>query len=570
MKTTDFIVEFLISKGVADVFGYPGGVICHFIDSLSKYDTIKQHLTYHEQGAAFAACGYAQERCSLGVAYATSGPGATNLITGIANAFYDSIPVIFFTGQVDTYGLKGSMDIRQRGFQETDMVSISSSITKYSVRIDEPNDIKKELEKAYYYATEGNPGPVLIDLPADVQRAEINVNALEDFDNGNSNLCEPLDDAIRTIVDTIRKYQRPCLLIGNGVKQSGIRDKVRILVERLGIPAVFSMPAVDALPYNYEYNFGFIGANGHRYANFVLGKCDLIIVIGSRMDLKQVGNDRERFAPQAMIIRVDIDRGNLGYKVHKNEMAIRDDIRHFVPEFLKHIDNTSSVDFSGWMKVCKSIKKRLEGYDDEKYTKLIADFSEIIKDDVVITADVGQSEVWVSQNFRFKRNQSFHISGGHGAMGYSLPAAIGSYYASGKPVVSFNGDGGIQMNIQELQFVAREYIPICIVVINNHSLGMIRGFQEANFEKNYQQTTQDTGYLAPDFSKLAAAYDITYKKVRSVVEIRELEINYIDPVIVEIEIQEDTILNPNFGQTGEIQNQRPYLPQDIYEEIMHL
>lgn len=327
MKVTDYIVEFLIDKEITDIFGYPGGVICHLIDSLTKYPgKIHAHINYHEQASAFAACGYAQESHKLGVAFATSGPGATNLMTGIANAYFDSIPTLFITGQVDTYSLKREIPIRQCGFQETDIVLMVKPITKYAIRIDNPMDIRYELEKAYTIATSGNPGPVVIDLPADVQRAMIEVKECigyvpePDTKYDYNNIVEELNHAIKNA-------NRPCMLIGNGVKQTGMRRKIENLIEKLNIPAVFSMPAFDILENSNKLNFGFIGANGHRFANFILGKSDLIVTIGTRMDLKQVGNERGKFAFQAKIIRIDIDEGNLVYRVHENEKQIRADIR---------------------------------------------------------------------------------------------------------------------------------------------------------------------------------------------------------------------------------------------------
>lgn len=568
MKLTDYIVTFLIRKNITDVFGYPGGVICHFIDSLSKYPEIQGHINYHEQASAFAACGYAQEMGLPGVAYATSGPGATNLVTGIANAYFDSIPTIFLTGQVDTYALKGSLKLRQKGFQECDVVGMVRPITKYAVRVDDPLKIRYELEKAYYMATSGNPGPVLLDLPADVQRSFIEEDSLNGF-YPEEKPKERADSSARTIFDYLTKAKRPCLLLGNGIKQCSLKEKVREIVEKLDIPVVSSMPAVDILPENHKNFFGFIGANGHRYGNFVLGKSDLIISMGSRMDVKQVGNKREDFAKQAKILRIDIDEVNLEYKVHQDELSLCADLRTLIPE-LSRKWKESKIEFSSWRATCEKIKKRLRGYDDTEYTSLIKAFSEVLDKDWIITADVGQSEVWVAQQFSFKEGQSFHLSGGHGAMGYSLPAAIGAYYGGRKAVISFTGDGGLQMNIQELQFLSREQIPVMLVILNNHALGMIRGFQDANFDKNYQQTTKDTGYTVPDFEKLAGAYGISYQKIENKEDIRNLKMEIKGPCIVEIQIREDTFLNPNFGQNGLIQDQRPYLERAVYEEIMQL
>lgn len=567
MKVTDYIIEFLVENDTTDVFGYPGGVICHLIDSATKYSNkISIHTNYHEQASAFSACGYAQECGKLGVAFSTSGPGATNLITGIANAFFDSIPVLFLTGQVDTYALKGDFSIRQRGFQETDIVSMVTPITKYAVRVDKPEDIVYELEKAVAIAFQGNSGPVLLDLPADVQRAEIEISHCRHYILDNHENAD-YHEIVKKLNEKISCSNRPCLLVGNGVKQSFRVDLLKEIIHKANIPTVFSMPAFDTLPFDDEYNFGFIGANGHRYSNFVLGKSDLIISIGSRLDLKQVGNNRSEFAKQANIIRIDIDEDNLCYKVHNDEVQIKADIK----ELLMHwLDSEIPIVNQEWNLVCKELKYRLMGYDNREYTSLLCEFCEQIPSDTTITADVGQSEVWIAQQLHVKDRQSVHMSAGLGSMGYSLPAAIGAYYATNKPVVSFNGDGGIQMNIQELQFIARERLPITVVVINNQSLGMIRGFQEANFDKNYSQTTNKTGYSTPDFSKIAKAYGLNYKKVECKKDVNGLAINYGTSKLIELVINEDTVLEPNFGRNGLIQDQRPYLDRTVFDELMKL
>lgn len=571
MKVTDYIIEFLIGKQITDIFGYPGGVICHLIDSATKYSNkIKAHASCHEQGAAFAACGYALNSGKLGVAYSTSGPGATNLVTGVANAYFDSIPTMFFTGQVDTYALKGTLNVRQRGFQETDIVSLMKPVSKYVVCIDDPDNIKYELEKAYYIAVNGNPGPVVIDLPADIQRADIDIDKVKSFKPDVCNKIEVQYDAgLELIKKHLERAKRPCFLLGNAIKQSKQRENMKYIIHTLKIPAIFSMPAFDILPYDDEYNYGFIGANGHRYGNFILGKSDLIISIGSRLDLKQVGNNREEFVPSAKIIRVDIDEGNLLYKVHSDEIQIVADIKLFIPFMVKKVHELKCCD-SEWILVCNKIKKHLMGYDDKGYNHFITRFSKCIPANYAITADVGQSEVWIAQNFHVKNGQSVHISAGHGAMGFSVPAAIGVHYSSIQPVISFNGDGGLQMNIQELQFIKRESLPIKVVVINNYSLGMIRSFQKENFKENYSQTTENSGYLAPDFEKLAKAYGLKYYSLGINEEINPDIFHYDEGCIIEVFINEDTILEPNFGRNGLIQDQRPYLERGLFEDLMRL
>jgi acetolactate synthase-1/2/3 large subunit len=570
VKVSDYIIEFLVSKHVVDMFGYPGGVICHIMDSVTKYrNKIRAHALYHEQACAFAACSYAQATHNLSVAFSTSGPGATNLVTGIANAFYDSIPVLFITGNVDTYASKGNMKIRQRGFQETDFVSIVRSITKYSVSVRSPEEIRYCLEKAYRLAVTGRPGPVVLDLPADIQRAEIDVNNLMPFEKETVSLNHNI--SLNDIVNLLKLSKRPCFLVGAAIKQSGNIDILRQLCERLNIPAVTSMPAIDFFPTGHRLNGGFIGANGHRYANFILSKSDLVIVVGSRLDLKQVGNTREKFAPNAKICRIDIDEGELAYKVHDNEISLCMDISVFLKTLQKHLDlDMIKLDNEIWVDVCNQLKGRLKNLDKNSYHDFISNFSNRLPDDINITVDTGQSGVWVPQSFVFKNHQTFFVSAGLGSMGYSLPAAIGAYYANKQPVVCFNGDAGIQMNIQELEYIAKEQLPIKVIVLNNFSLGMIRQFQEKNFNKNYYLTTLDSTYAVPDFERLAYAYDFRYFKITSPVEFDDEIIAGNSPVFIEVQFDCVTYLSPNFGSNRPLNDMEPLIDRGLYSELLEL
>lgn len=566
MKVTDYIISFFANKGIYEFFGYPGGVICHLIDSASKYPNVHLHINYNEQGASFAACGYAQYSCKPGIAFSTSGPGATNLVTGIANAFFDSTPCIFLTGQVDTYAFADGFPIRQRGFQETNVVSMVSSISKWAVRIDNPDKIRYCLEKAYYIATSGNPGPVLLDLPADVQRAEVDIDSLDSF-NEPEGLNIDYKHISREIFSLLSQSKRPVILAGNGIKLSGERKRFRSLIEQIGIPVVFSLPAFDLLPYNHPLNYGFIGTNGHRYANFLLGKADLIIALGSRMDIRQIGLDRGNFAPQAQLIRVNIDKEAFAYHVNDNELNYYADLASFISEFSKQTFNN---DYSEWIDICKQIRMPLIRYDSREYNLLIEKISDIFPNNVNYAIDVGQHQLWFAQSFKIKDQQCVFMSSGHGAMGYALPAALGIYYASFTPVIVFCGDGGLMMNVQELQYIKREQLPIKIICVNNSSLGMIRGFQERNFNGNYQLTTEASGYLAPDLRKLAYAFDLKYSCVKSIEDTKSINIQDMKPELIELKISNETVLEPNFGRTGKIQDQLPYIDRELYNKIMSM
>ena len=567
MKTSDYIVEYLINQGITDVFGYPGGMVTHIIDSFSKYqDRINAHVTYNEQGAAMAACGYAQVSGKLGVAYATSGPGATNLITGICNAYMDSIPTLFITGQVNSFEQKGALKVRQRGFQEVDIVSLVSSVTKFAVKVNDANMIKYYIEKAFWIANNGRKGPVLLDIAMDVTKTEIDSDELDGFD---PNTYESKSFDVKSIVPLIYKAKRPVLLLGNGVaRDKAINSRWKEQVKHLGIPVVTSMIAMD-LQENIENCYGFIGAYGNRTANFVVAKSDLLIAVGSRLDIRQVGAKRDKFAPNSSIIRVDIDPYELEYKVHDDEIDIVADANEFLDVLF---DSWLEGDYSDWINVCKEIKYNLRGIDDLMSNEFVYAISKEIPDNSVITADVGQNEVWIAQSFSLAKGQRVLFSGGHGAMGYSLPASMGAVYASKHPVFCFNGDGGIQMNIQELQMIAREQLPIKIFIFNNNALGMIRHFQEMYFQKNYFQTTLDGGFSSPDFEKLASAYRIQYKAIYDSKEVDSIKdmLNDNRPALIEIKLVGDTYVFPKLEYGKPNQDQEPLIDRELYERLMSL
>lgn len=571
MLVCDYIVNFFIDKGITDVFGYPGGMVTYLMDSLSKKQKeIKTHTNYHEQAAAFAACAYAQVKCIPGVAYATSGPGATNLITGIANAYFDSIPAIFITGQVNTYESKDSLKVRQRGFQETDIVAICSPITKYSIKIIDATKIAYELEKAYHYAMSGRKGPVLLDIPMNIQRTEINEDSLVHFKEIQINKIDYLKIA-DLILKKLNTCQKPMFLFGAGINRDfEIKKQVRNLLNKINLPVATSMIGIDIVSSSYRYNMGFIGAYGHRTANFCAMKSDLIIACGTRLDLRQVSANRKDFAPEASIIRIDIDNNELKYHIRDNDINIQCDVNELIKE-LNKISLEENKLHNDWRDYCNYLEKKLNNFDNEPANKVIAQLSELITDNTVITTDVGQNQVWVAQSFKVKENQRILFSGGHGAMGYSLPAAIGAYYASLKPIICFSGDGGLQMNIQELQFIKAYNIPVKIVLFNNHSLGMIRHFQEMYFNSNFSQTKENTGYSVPNFCKIAKAYGIRSIKISTKNEINKLKsiLNDNESAFIEIRLSDTTYVFPKLAINKPINDQEPEMDRNLYSNLMN-
>lgn len=572
MKLSDYIVTFLIEQGITDVFGYPGGMVTHLMDSFDKYkNNISAHVNYHEQASSFCACGYAQIANKPGVAYATSGPGATNLVTGIANAYFDSIPCVFITGQVNTYESKGNLLVRQKGFQETDILSIVKSITKYSVRINNAEDIKYELEKAFYISINGRPGPVLIDIPMNIQRENIIPEQLKEYKVNKEEEVIDYNVIKNKILYMLEKSKKPVILAGNGINTSGIGKDFRKFCELINIPVITSMISKDILPNELKNNFGFIGAYGSRCANFIVMNSDLIISIGSRMDCRQTGSNLSIFAEKAKILRIDIDKGELTNKIKEDEVSIAVDLKNLIGLMNTHEFNIGHK-YIKWIEACNEVKKELENIESSYKNDIIEEISHKVSDKSIITTDVGQNQVWVAQSFILKEHQRMIFSGGHGAMGYSLPSAIGAYYASGRTVISFNGDGGLQMNIQELQFIARENIPIKIVLLNNHSLGMIRHFQEMYFNCNFVQTKKDYGYTTPDFEKIAGAYNLRYLKIMSITEVSKCEKLMIDnkPCFIEINLSDTTYLYPKLAMGRAINDQDPLLDRKLFNKLTNI
>lgn len=563
MKASDYIVEFLINKGITDVFGYPGGMVTQLMDSFGTHSkSISAHVNYHEQGAAFAACGYAQTSGKPGVAYATSGPGATNLITGICNAYFDSIPTLFITGQVNSNESKGDYEVRQRGFQETDIISIVKPITKYAVYIKSATDLPAELEKAYNIAMSGRRGPVLLDIPMNIFRTDINI----------SNECPKavtfsnvdINEITDTLSEALNHSKKPVIVIGAGIKSVGLEKKIRKIFDNFKIPVVSSMLAFDVMGDSPNY-YGFIGAYGTRAANFIIAKSDLVITIGTRMDIRQVGINREDFAPNSKIIRFDVDKGELTYPVHKDEIQIEAELQIII----EALEQIQVAEYPSWCSVCDEIKSILSGIDCNKIGSFMGHLSQNIPEDAVITTDVGQNQVWVAQYFNIKKGQRVLFSGGHGAMGYALPAAIGAYYGSGKkPVYCITGDGGMQMNIQELQFIARERLPIKIIVLNNNALGMIRHFQEMYFDSRYYLTKPEGGYSAPDFVKVGRAYGLDGQKIESSM-LNNFEWSD-GPELIEVFIKDNTYVLPKLKFGNPNQDQEPLIDRKLYNKLMNM
>lgn len=509
MKASDYIALALERKGVRFVFELSGGMIVHMLDSLSVRSKIRIVSMHHEQAAAFAVDSCGRMSGIPSVAMATSGPGATNLLTGIGSCYFDSSPAVFITGQVNTFEQKGNRSIRQLGFQETDIVSMAAPITKAAWRVERAEELPGLLDRAFEVAMEGRPGPVLIDVPMNIQRADINVDPAG---LAVLTLPAPAPEDVTRVLEALKSAKRPLILAGGGVRAGLAAAEFRRATEALGIPVVSSLMAIDLLPFTHPLRVGMIGSYGNRWANLALSQCDLLLVLGSRLDIRQTGSQTEEFKADRTIIHVDCEVGEINNRI-TGCTAVVSEVRPFLASLADAAGKSGGpAEIQSWLQTIGTLHAQwpdtaelagTPGINPNAFMHSLSAHSEAAMAYVV---DVGQHQMWAAQSLEPRDGQRVLTSGGMGSMGFALPASIGAALTSGGPVVVVAGDGGFQCNIQELQTVVRLNLPVKIVVINNGCHGMVRQFQESYFESRYQSTYW--GYSAPDFARVAAGYGI--------------------------------------------------------------
>jgi acetolactate synthase-1/2/3 large subunit len=502
LKGAEIVLRCVRAEGVDLVFGYPGGAIMPLYDALEG-SGIRHVLTRHEQGAVFAAEGVARVTGRVGVAIATSGPGATNLVTGIADAKMDSVPLVCITGQVR------SAMIGTDAFQETDVFGVTLSLTKWSRLVRTIDEIPEVIAEGFYWARSGRPGPVVIDIPTDILKAKKEFSGPAKF----APHARPADAKAEggfsdTIVALLQRASRPVALVGAGAKLSGAIPELRRLLDHLNVPTFATVHGLGSVPPQAPYYLGMVGMHGTRAANHALHETDLLMVFGARLDDRVTG-DPTRFAPHAKIVHFEIDPAQLD-RVRACELPVIGDLAETIPAFDAELQRHFSLlpDWSGWRAVaCGPERAELDPRGLAQPTMRFLDelFSRLPQDNVVI-ADVGQHQMWAAQRYRSSSPRGFITSGGLGAMGFALPAAVGVQLA--KPdtcVLCVSGDGGFQMNIQELATVHRLGLPIKMVIVDNKYLGMVRQWQQLFYERNYAETDLSDN---PDFVEIAKAYKI--------------------------------------------------------------
>ncbi|WP_027849698.1 thiamine pyrophosphate-binding protein [Marinospirillum minutulum] len=563
MKASDAVAKVLAENNVTYGFELIGGMITHLVDSINQLGVTKLISMHHEQGAAFAAGAIARatKNRQLGVALGTSGPGATNLITGIADCWLDSHPCIFITGQVNTHELKGDLAVRQQGFQELDSVSLVSSITKYAVQVTDPNQLVNELKKAIKIALEGRPGPVLLDIPMDVQRAEINILNEQCLKvEENRQVDTKYDHIIENIVSEINKATKPLILIGGGAVNCRLFDEWLSIIIDKKIPYVSSLKGSEKTT-NSDCYMGMLGAYGTRIANYAVQNCDLLLVLGSRLDVRQTGANPDVFANNAKIIQIDLDDSQLNNRVKCDSYHMN--ISYFFDSFEKNIAQYNEK--LDWIDDLKLRKEKLfvDEYEEWKISpyQLFGTLNKAFSGhEFECVADVGNNQMWTAHTLKLEKGQHCHHSGGLGAMGFALPTGIGLHYPEKKSVVVITGDGGLQLNIQELDIIAREKLPILTLVLNNQSLGMVRGFQELYFEG--RNTSTYWGGYSCDFLKIAEGYNVDSIRVESIDDFESELKDFIKnprPKLIEVCMPDARECRPRLEFGNVLDNQSPIM-----------
>ncbi|WP_394205728.1 acetolactate synthase 2 catalytic subunit [Shewanella waksmanii] len=504
IRGADAVIKVLAAHGVTTVFGYPGGAIMPIYDAL--YGAPVEHLlSRHEQGAAFAAVGYARASGKTGVCFATSGPGATNLVTSLADALLDSVPLVAITGQVST------AVIGTDAFQEIDVLGMSLSCTKHSFMVTDINELVPTLYKAFEIAASGRPGPVLVDIPKDIQIAQLEyktpLQALE---------SHPVVEqtALAQARELLSAASKPMLYVGGGVGMAGAVEQLRDFIKQTGVPSVATLKGLGSIDHQETSYLGMLGMHGGKAANIAVQECDLLIVVGARFDDRVTGR-LATFAEHAKVIHLDIDIAEFG-KLRHPDVALAGDLRQILPALV------SPVNIAPWLDEVATLKQAHQWQYDRPgelifAPKMLRSLADKLPDDSVVACDVGQHQMWVAQHMWFRRPEDHLSSAGLGTMGFGLPAAIGAKVARpDAAVVAVSGDGSFMMNVQELTTIKRRQIPLKILLIDNQKLGMVKQWQQLFFEERFSETDLSDN---PDFVTMASAFDIPGKTITQAHEV---------------------------------------------------
>lgn len=542
LNGSQIVLEVLKEQGVDTIFGYPGGTILNIFDELYKYgDTFKHILTAHEQGASHAADGYARATGKVGVCFATSGPGATNLVTGIATAYMDSVPVVAITCNYATSGLG------RDSFQEVDICGITMPITKHNFQVKDVNDLADTIRRAFSIAQSGRKGPVLIDIPKDITSDECEYTPMPKVEPEKAKL--PKDSCVKRAVELIRSAKKPLIYVGGGAVLSNCGEDLITFAEKIDAPVASSLMGLGAFPYDNPLHLGLIGMHGHFECNKAAHDCDVLITCGARFSDRVAGN-RKKFAPNAEILHIDIDSAEMDKNIVSN-YHLRGDLADVLPILTREIEQ---LDHSEWRAEIEGFRRPFKQLQIGNYVNpqtLIEKIDAATPDDTIVVTDVGQHQLWAAQFYKFKYPRTLLSSGGLGTMGYSMGASIGGQFGQpDKTVVMFAGDGGFHMNLSELATMRSYDVPVKMFIMNNTVLGMVRQWQKLFYDSRFADTDP---HRATDFVKVAEGFGIKALRINTNDDIDAVlkeTFEYNGPVLVDCRISPDSNVLPMIPPGG--------------------
>ncbi len=608
MKLSDYIAQFLAEQGIDHVFVVSGGAIIHSIDSVAKRKDMKYICVQHEQAVGAAADAYSRTCGKLGTGMVTSGPGATNLTTSISNAYFDSIPCLFICGQVTTPRLRPSENLRQKGFQETDVVSLFKSITNYVYRVMDPQEIKYQLQKASYMATHGRPGPVVLDIPDDLQRADIDVAKLKEFipelevslswptGQGSQPVLadrpgksEEKNQKISTLLSWIESAQRPVLICGAGVRIADAIEPMLRFARYFKIPILLTWGGKDIMTHDDELNFGGLGVVGPRSGNFAAQNADLIIAVGTRLSQMITGGKTTLFAPDAKKIMIDVDPYELT-KFTKNDFQLDLAIESDLKEFFMHVraryplvgtgaEPLHGDPFKFWRDTIRGWERKYpicpkEKYDRKDYVDghiFVKEISKASKENDIYIADTGANISWTLQAIEMKKGQRIFSAWNHTPMGYALSASVGAAVADHKRILCLTGDGGLMMNIQELATIKRYQLNVKVFIFNNGGHAIQKQTIDTWLNSHYAAVDEKTGLCFPDFVKTAEAFGVPAYRIDNHGQLNEIiqkVLNTNGPVVCDVTIDPNQKIEPMLKFGSGLEDLNPKLPPNEIAAIM--
>lgn len=582
IRVADYIMNRIQQEQVKHVFTITGRGILYLTDALARCEGLESISVHHEQAASYAAYGYAQTVNDLGVCMVSTGCAGTNTVTGLLCAWQDGVPCLFISGQnmLEETSYYTGIPIRTYGSQEADIVNVVKPLTKYAVMITKPEDIVYELDKAIYMAREGRKGPVWIDIPLDIQNMRIDPDNLEHFYPENIIEFKPRQEAIQYVIESLEVAKRPIILIGSGVKQSGAQAKLKKYIETIKVPIVFAPSAVDTYGAGEQYSIGAVGSlGGSRCGNFAIQNADLIIVLGHRLSSMTTGGQFEKFGRDAKIVAVDIDKIEYTKKMVSIDRFIHADVNLFLD---KMMDETINSCWDDWCNTCLHWKQVFPKCED-KYKEsekvdlynLASELSRQLPKDGIVVTDAGFEELLIPSTLELSGEQKCIHPVSQGAMGFSLPAAEGVYFASKGTVISVNGDGSIMMNLQELQTISYYQIPVKVIIANNNCYAVIRKRQQDLFRTRTIGTDESNGVSCPSFKKVAAAFDIPYMCIEATSELSQgiSKLMQTDgPVICEVMcVEQQEYLHSSIAKGQDkrmvrrpIEDQSPFMDRELF------